>query len=242
METMITGRLRILRDAVLVVLALLPLHFFAERRGPTVMSIALALVMFFGPVALAAVQMEAPTGNLLRRTLAHLRFGIVLGLGIGVVGGVENLLLHVVTGEPLQFSPAVWSVVAVLLAAGTGLAYGLLLCFVRGLGGLLARPAGGAGALLFGADPVPWRTALFLSLVPGLGHFALGQQKRGRPYLLWTLGSGVAGLGLFLVALIVLVEGGVLSLPLLSLGAALLLFPLVLVVASALDIVFVKVP
>lgn len=101
----------------------------------------------------------------------------------------------------------------------------------------MARPE--ALTDLFKDLPSRSRYALLLyNLVPGVGHFALGRPARGRPFLLAAVASGLSGLMIGIAALILLVEGGMPTLPVMILAAALLLFPFVLVVASALDLLF----
>jgi hypothetical protein len=201
----------------------------------------LATLLFFAPIVLAALRLEPATGGFLRQTIGYLGFGLILGTLVGLVGGLERWLLHLVTGDPLPIRPALWSAVALLFAIGTGLAYGIMLCLVRGFGALAIAPASEMEpALAPGRAPASRGAGLFYSLVPGLGHFAVGRPGRGKPFLLAALAAGLSGLVIAIVALILLVEGGVPTLPLLSAGAVLVLLPLVLVVLSALDVLLLK--
>lgn len=94
---------------------------------------------------------------------------------------------------------------------------------------------------LFGVLPRASRwSGLAYSLIPGLGHFAVGRPARGRPFLLATVGCGLAGLVIGITGLILLVEAGLPTLPILAVAAALLVLPLVLVVAAGLDILFLR--
>lgn len=222
-----------------MVLLLLPIHFFIERLRPTALSTVLVLLVFFLPPAWAAVQLESRRGNLFDQTLRYLGFGVALGVLIGLVGGVVKGLLHLVTGEPLHVPLGLWIGIAILFALATGLAYGVMLCLVRGLGVLIRQPSPEVLSALFaGLPPAPQGTGLLYNLIPGLGHFALGRPTRGRPFLLAAIASGLSGLVILVTGLILLVEGGMRTLPLLALGAGLLFLPLLLVLAAAFDLLF----
>jgi hypothetical protein len=118
-----------------------------------------------------------------------------------------------------------------------------MLCLVRGFGALAITPSSAIEPVLVPGRPsAPRGAGVFYSLVPGLGHFAVGRAGRGKPFLLAALAAGLSGLVIIIVALILLVEGGVPTLPLLSAGAALVLFPILLVVLSALDVLLLKRP
>jgi hypothetical protein len=221
---------------MVAVLLLVPAHFFAERPRPTVASALIAALLFFAPLAIAACRLEAGEGGLLGQAIRYLGFGLFLGTLVGVVGGLEKWLLHLVTGDPLPIRPAVWTAVALLFAVGTGLAYGVMLCLFRGFGALVVTPA---EALHQGpGEQRSRRAGVLYSLVPGLGHFAVGNPGRGKPFLLAAVAAGLSGLVIAVVALILLVEAGIPTLPLLVAGVALVLFPLVLVLLSALDVLF----
>lgn len=118
-----------------------------------------------------------------------------------------------------------------------------MLCLVRGFGALaITPPSAMEPALSPGRASASRGASVFYSLVPGLGYFAVGHAGRGRLFLLAALAAGLSGLVITIVALILLVEGGVPTLPLLSGGAALVLLPLVLVGLSALDVLPLKQP
>lgn len=227
------GQPRILLEGMVAVLLLLPVHFFAERPRPTLGSALLAMVLFFAPIVLAALRLEPAKGGYLGQAVGYLGFGLILGTVAGAVGGLEKWLLHLVTGDPLPIRPALWGAVALLFAIGTGLAYGIMLCLARGLGALAIGPI---SAMEPERAPASTGAGFLYSLVPGLGHFAVGRPGRGRPFLLAALAAGLSGLIITIVALILLVEAGIPTLPLLAAGAVLVLFPLVLVVASAVDV------
>ncbi len=238
---MVHSGLRIIAEGVAVVAVIFPLHFFTERPRPTALSTALVLLLFFFPPLLAVTRLESRRGSLARQALGYLGFGFILGFLAGVVGGVEKGLLHLLTGEPLPVPLGLWSVIALLFALAAGLAYGIVLSLVRGAGALLRAPSPEAVSSLFEGLPRASRWAgLLYSLIPGLGHFALGRPARGRPFLLAAIVAGLSGLVIEITGLILLVEGGVPTVPLLALGAALLLFPLGLVIASALDLLFIS--
>lgn len=232
---------KIIIEGLAVVAVLFPIHFFTERPRATVLSTALALLLFFVPPVVAAVRLEPRRGNLFSQALGYVGFGFVLGLLAGLVGGVEKGVLHLITGEPLPVPTGLWIGIALFFALASGLAYGVMLALVRGLGALLRTPSPEAVSSLFERFPRRSRWwGLLYTLIPGLGHFALGRPARGKPFLSAAVASGLSGLVIGIAGLILLVEGAVPTLPLLALGAALLLFPLVLVLVSALDLLFLR--
>ena len=231
----------ILVTSVVVVAVLLPIHFFTERGGPTTLSTVVVLGLFFVPPVLAATRLPPRRGSLIRRALAHLGFGILLGVLVGGVGGAVKLFLHQVTGEPLGLPPATWVRVAALFVVATGLGYGVLITLARGASTLVLGPSPEPlTSPLAGRLPASRWAALLLSVVPGLGHVAVGRPSRGRPFLLAAMASGLAGLVLGIAGVILLVEGGLPTLPLLAVAAALVCLPLGLVVAAGLDLLFLK--
>lgn len=232
---------RILVEGLAVVAVLFPIHFFAERPRPTAFSTLLVLLLFFAPLALAAVRLESRRGTLTSQLLGYLAFGVLLGALAGVVGGLENALLHLVTGESLPMRSGLWGGVALLFAFAAGLAYGAMLGLVRAASALCSTQLPETVESLFvsGSPSSRWSAALY-SLIPGLGHFAVGRPARGRPFLLAAVVSGLSGLVIGIAGLILLVEGGVPALPLLVLGATLVVLPLVLVVLAALDLLFFR--
>lgn len=230
-----------LAAGLVVVAVLFPLHFFTERPNPTPLSTGLVLLLFFAPPALAAARLERPRGSLPRQTAAYLSLGFVLGILAGLVGGVEKAALHLLTGEPLPIPPRLWGAVALLFAVAAGLAYGILLSLIRGLAALLREPVPEPLTSLFSGLPSPsFSAALLYCVVPGLGHFAIGLPARGRPFLLAAVTAGLAGLLIGIGGLILLVEGGLPTLPALILGAALVLLPVVLVPLAALDLLYAR--
>lgn len=232
---------RIIIEGLVVVLVLLPIHFLVERPRPTALSTVLVLLVFFLPPAWAAVRLESRGGSLVDKVLRYLGFGLVLGVSVGFVGGLLKGLLHLVTGEPLRLPPGLWIGIALLFALATGLAYGVMLCLVRGMGALLREPSPEAVASLSAGLPrASGRMGLLYNVIPGLGHFALGRPDRGRLFLFTAVASGLSGLVILIVGLILLVEGGIPTLPLLALGAGLLFFPLLLVLAAAFDMLFLQ--
>jgi len=234
------SRAGILAQGLVVVAVLFPMHFFAERPSPTPLSTGLVLLLFFVPPALAAARLEAPRGGLPGQAAAYLGFGFVLGVLAGLVGGAEKAILHLLTGEPFPISLRLWGAVALLFALASGLAYGVLLGLARGLAALLRQPAPEPLTALFSGLPPSLASALLSCVVPGLGHVALGLPARGRPFLLAAVTAGLAGLLIGIAGMLLLVEGGLPTLPVLVLGAALLLLPVVLVPLAALDLLYAR--
>ena len=236
------SRAGILAAGLAVVAVLFPIHYFTGRPNPTPLSTGLVLLLFFAPPALAAARLEGPRGSLPRQAAAYLGFGFVLGVLAGLVGGVEKAVLHLLTGEPFPIPLRLWSVVALLFALAAGLAYGILLGLIRSLAALLRQPVPELLTSLFTGLPPSLASALLYCVVPGLGHFALGLPARGRPFLLAAVTAGLAGLLIGIAGLILLVEGGLPTLPALILGATLVLLPIVLVPLAALDLLYVGFP
>lgn len=178
---------RIVAEGVIVVAVLMPLHVLAEQRERWApLATALVVLLFFVPPAIAVAWLRPRQGTLFAQALGYLGVGFLLGLLAGAVGGTEKLLIHQVTGAPLGMPLGRWVLVATAFAAAAGLAYGVILCLVHGAGALLRAPSPEAIASLFRGLPRTSRAVgLVLSLIPGLGHFALGRPGRGRPYLSW---------------------------------------------------------
>jgi len=233
---------RILAEGVIVVAVLMPLHVLAEQHQRWLpLATALVLLLFFVPPAIAVVRLRPRQGTLFAQAFGYLGFGLLLGLLAGAVGGSEKLLIHEVTGAPLLMPLGLWVFVALAFALAAGLAYGVMLCLVHGARALLRAPSPEAIALLFRDLPSSSLTvAVILSLIPGLGHFAPGRPGRGRSYLLATITSGLTGLVFVVVGIILLVEGGVPTLPLLLAGGVLILVPTLLAVISAIDLLFAR--
>lgn len=235
------SRAGLLAQGLAVVAVLFPIHFFTERPNPTPLSTGLVLLLFFAPLALAVARLEERRGSLPRQVAAYLGFGFVLGLLAGLVGGVEKTLLHLLTGEPFPIPPRLWSAVALLFALAAGLAYAILLSLIRSLAALLRQPVPEPLTSLFsGLSPPSFSVALLYCVVPGLGHFALELPGRGRLFLLAAVSAGLVGLLIGIAGLILLVEGGIPTLPALVLGAALILLPVVLVPLAALDLLYAR--
>lgn len=233
---------RIVAEGVIVVAVLMPLHVLAEQRERwTALATALVLLIFFVPPAIAVARLQLRQGTLFAQALGCLGFGFLLGLVVGAVGGIEKLPIHQLTGEPLGMSLGLWVFVALAFALASGLAYGVILGLVHAARALVRAPSPEAIAVLFRDLPRSSLTVgVVLSLIPGLGHFALGRPGRGRPYLLATVASGLTGLVLLVVGIILLVEGGVPTLPLLVAGGVLLLVPALLAVISAIDLLVTR--
>jgi hypothetical protein len=228
---------RVALGTVVIVALLVTVHFFVVDPRRTRLAVGLVLVLFFAPPALAIWRLPPHAASTLAGdAVRYLVIGFVLGLLAGLVGAAVKIVLHAVTRVALPTTPVLWASVAVIFALAAGLSYGLLLCLVRAVWALVRTPA---PAELFADMPSASRAgAVLLSLVPGLGHAARGRPRAARWLLLAVAVAGLSGLVAVVVAAILLVEGGVPTLSLFAVGAALLIVvPLALAAGAALDVV-----
>lgn len=175
-------------------------------------------------------------GSAPHQALGFLGLGFALGLGAGLVGGAEKYILTLLAGERFPVPLPLWAALALAFALAASVAYAAIMFLGRGIAIVSRAPSGEAVMELLRLTPGRSRAwAALYSLAPGVGHYYLGNPRRGRVYLSLTLGCALAGLLTGLLGLILLVESGVPMIPLLGAGLALLLLPGPLVLIAALD-------
>ena len=226
-------------EGVLFVAVLFPVHFIAGLPGPTFLSTLAILLLFFLPPIWGALRLRSPERPAPWRILYYAFFGFQLGLWAGVVGGMEKALLTVALGQRFIVPLPTWVIIAFIFALASAMAYADFVLIIRGLMTLAQDPRAPLD-LFFPRQPRPEeasiKRAILYSLVPGMGHYYLGQLERGSRYLILTLTLALLGLLIGTAALVLLVEARVPSLWLMIVSGLLILSPLPLAILAALDV------
>jgi hypothetical protein len=226
-------------EGVLIVAVLFPIHFFAERPNPTVLSNLAVLLLFFLPPIWGALRLRPAPGPVPWAILHDALFGGQLGLWSGVVGGLEKALLTVLLGESFLIPLSTWLIVAFIFACASALAYAAFLVILRALLGRALGSSVPLGFWRFRRPEQAERTvayAVISSLIPGVGHYLIDQPQRGARYLRLALLLALLGLFIGTAALVLLVEGRVFPTPLLIAAGLLVISPLPLGGIAAVDL------
>lgn len=235
-----------LAEGVLLAMVLVAIHLALEIREISLASAVLILLAFFLPPFWGALRL-GPRGQGSRGhgVLRAASFGLQLGLLASGLGAVEKLVATVLAGQAIPIPLPLWVGVALFFAVSSAVAYALIVMAVRIIMAVNQqpevvmryifpdRPVGAAGV---GNTPA----ALAYSLVPGLGHYYLGRPQRGATFLLVAVELALAALCVVIAGLILVWEARANFEPYLVLTVIVLLSPLVLVVASLLDVLALR--
>ena len=229
-------------EAVLLGGSAVAAHLALELREPSLASAIAILVAFFLPPIWGALRLGPhDEGDPAQRVLRTATFGLQLGLFVAGLGAAEKLAALALAGKSLPVPLSVWLAVAIFFAVCSAIAYALIVLGVRTIMAVHRDPQVVADYIFPSRQgSLDTATALAYSLVPGLGHYYLGRPQRGAGFMLVTVELALAALCAIIAGLILVWEARARFDPFFDLAVIILLSPLVLVLASIVDVLALR--